>query len=98
MPQADSPRRAEARAERSADLLTATIGDAAAMKMKMASVRRRMGELRIEQAQLEAALALDQSFFGQLNRFRLAHRVGDKPSPVQPLHRPQLETFPGHAD
>lgn len=59
MPQADPSRRAEARAERSADLLaaTATIGDAAAIRFEMASVRRRMGELRIEQADLEAALA-----------------------------------------
>jgi len=56
MPQADPSRPAEARVERSADLLTATIGDAAAIRMEMASVRRRMGELRIEQAQLEAAL------------------------------------------
>lgn len=56
MLQADPSRRAEARAERPADLLTATIGDAA-IRMKTASVRRRIGELRIEQAQLEAALA-----------------------------------------
>ena len=71
MSQVDPSRRAEAKAERSAglsqssdkvsdaDLLTATVavGDAVAIRMAMASIRRRMGELSTEQAKLEGALA-----------------------------------------
>jgi hypothetical protein len=71
MSQADPSRRAEAKAERSADLsqssdnvsgadlltATAAVGDAVAIRMAMASIRRRMGELRTEQANLEVALA-----------------------------------------
>ncbi|WP_176597222.1 hypothetical protein [Sphingobium sp. 15-1] len=47
-----------AEAESSAGLQTAvvTVGGAAAIRMEMASVRRRMGELRIKQADLDAAL------------------------------------------
>lgn len=55
-----------AEAESSAGLQTAvvTVGGAAAIRMEMASVRRRMGELRIEQADLEAVLAtLEKQLF-----------------------------------
>nr|WP_087573890.1 hypothetical protein [Sphingomonas sp. CDS-1] len=55
-----------AEAESSAGLQTAvvTVGGAAAIRMEMASVRRRMGELRIEQADLEAVLAtLEKQWF-----------------------------------
>ena len=47
-----------AEAESSAGLQTAvvTVGGAAAIRMEMASVRRRMGELRIKLADLDAAL------------------------------------------
>lgn len=59
MPQADPSRRAEATAERFAELPTAAlaVGDAPVIRTEIASVRRRMGELRAEQASLEATLA-----------------------------------------
>ena len=58
MSQADASRKAEA--EQSAGLRASTIimGDAAAIRTEMAFVRRRLGELRNEQADLESVLAV----------------------------------------
>ena len=77
MPQADPSRRAEARDENSADPMAGavTIGDAAAISMEMAFVRRRMDELRIEQADLEAALATLEKQLSALEPARRRHTL-----------------------
>lgn len=58
MSQADASRKAEV--EQSAGLRASTMimGDAAAIRTEMAFVRRRLGELRNEQADLESVLAV----------------------------------------
>jgi hypothetical protein len=57
MSQADPSRQAEAESTAGLQAATVIVGDVAAIRMEMASVRRRLCELRIEQADLEAALA-----------------------------------------